>query len=1101
MRKSHKKSMTPPKIRRLATHIAVHSSLIFSSLPIMNVQAATEVQNPGLGTVVQGMQIAGQLYMQYLQSMPQPGPCDSLNPAAEIIPSQYFPGCPIFRAQSAFPNGACENIKDPQTYAQGDSCRAKAIQYVQTLDNLLSEAQNVTPAGYTPVGTRSQAPQIVSNVKGVQCLEQSRTNVMTSIEDRLNNLKALANRIKKETQMFKEQNKAMLDEMSNIAQELYGSKAGDGKVGVDERTSNKEERDFSKFFGASCRNIIGSGKLMNASQGLVGIQDGMKEVNSKALDYDYNKASYQNQLNDKIAEIQAEISKRGIGPWISEAIKENSSATSGFMSVDLKAAKEISNFMTDYTRVKGEVTEVLGNDNDIFKLPDVGSLSSTFTADMQEFRTGAKVFFKKKFINQCVTMADKGVGLEINQILKALEYPATSGFGDALPKYKLALQNILQADIYMDEKLLRIKALDQQFGGTVVVNYQDSNAGYVKEPPYALFQKTVAACEAKYDEDDTFSTSGSQGVGSAAKSMAKKIEIAERKIKELENMSRTFIPTIMQKMQDQLANCSGSDYKAETCKEDGAAFNPQTQNFCLAHANKCFSQTQSCVTQADKLITERKTNLQSKAKVYNTNVANLIARQEKILTQIRDQVLADAEYLKKYFPGSTWQFPKDLFIKMPEEMMVDSFGVKIRGGNDFDLKYMDALPQQIEETLVKTLEEQREKVDQQVQDYIAKQKEAMEENKNKWEELRATCESNQKAFEQQYAQQQQQMAQKAQEANQQKQEHCSKVDKILSSNPLGLCGKPGDLFEDSSRVAASLDSETADLVNQANALCDQAQSEGIVGTEKDDGDSEKTDSSKKNTIATYCKMYPKDTRKKIIERFTKTLPESQRSKVKKYLESSDQDISHLSGMNDSEKENIVEFGTSINPKSAQSSMAEFSAFFGKVNGYEKQEDKDKAMTRAKEMQDALLSEAELPMELAMTKSNIADYNTSSYRDKHTGDLSYCDLLKLSAAAEAIKKSSPPSSDNVSSEKTKLTKAYTEKLESMSQALGAPMDRSIASSKAKQLEEDFSRLGENYNGACNGSSDLGRSNFLQNFDANILGNSNGLNGLQQPVFGK
>lgn len=1072
MRKGHKNRMTPPTIRRLATHLLVHSSLIFSSMPL---KANEQVQNPGLGTAVQLINTAGQLYMQYLQSQPQPGPCDSLNPAAEIIPSQYFPGCPVFKAQGAFPEGACEQIKDLQTFGQGESCRAKSIQYTQTLDNLLSEAQNT------------------SNPKGVQCLEASRKNVMTSIEDRLNNLRAMANRIKKETQMFKEQNKAMLDEMSNVAQELYGASAGDEKVGMNERTSQKGARDFSKYFGASCKNIIGNSVLTSSSNGLVGIQDGMKETHSKALDYNQNKTSYQRDLNKKIAEIQDEVSKRGIGPWLGPwiaAINSGGKSTaglssSGFASVDAKMGKEIMNFVSDYNRLRSEVTGVLGSGNDIFELPDVSSLSKNFTADMQEFRSGAKVFFKKKYINQCVTMADKGVGLTTDQILKALEYPATGGFGDALSKYKLALQNILDSDIYMDEKLIRIRALDQQFAGGVVVSYQDSNAGYVKEPPFALFQKTVAACEAKYNEDDTFSPTDSSGVGSESKSMAKKIDMAEEKIKEIENMSRTFISSLMQDMSDELNNCSGRDYKAETCDKDGGILSPQSEGFCIAHASKCSEQTSSCYLQADKLISERKNNLSAKAKVYNTNVANLVARQEAILTQMRDQVLADAEFLKKYFPGSTWEFPKDLFIKMPEEAMNEKFGVKIRG--DLNLAFLDDLPRQIEETLVKTLEDQRTKVDGEIQNYIAQQRSAMEENRNKWQQLRSTCESSMKSFEAQYAQQMAQQQKAAEEANQQKLENCSKVDKILSSNPLGLCGKPGDLFEDSSRIAASLDAESADLVNQASALCDEAQSEGIVGTEKDDDDDDKESKSSGINIASVCKIKKEGTKKYLIDQFAGTFPEGQRSKIKSYLNSSDGDTSLLSGVDDSIQIEVEEFRSMINPKDVASNLDQL------IQSVEKATDQE-SKDRKTEVQKIALEKAGLSADMAVSSADLDAYKQNKSR---FDNLSYCDQLKLNAVVETVNKSYV--SKTVEPKPAEIQKSYDEIMDSLGENLGGPISRSVANSKAKDLEESFSRLGENYNGACNGDSNIGRNNFLQNFDASILG-AGGLNGLS-PVIGK
>lgn len=1075
MRKSaknnHPKASKTP-LRRMVTHFAVHSSLIFSSvfstLPLHTASAQESVKNSGAQTAVQVINAAGQIAMQFLGNRPMPGPCDALNPAKEIIPARYFPGCAIFRAESAFPEGACEQISSPQAHSQAESCRQKAIQYKQTLSNLLSDAQNPTSS---MVGGAGRA----GPVKGVQCLEESQTNLNTEIENRLNALRKKANDIKKLTQMFKEQNKALVDEMSNIAQELYGSKAGDGLSGVDERNSKNGSRDFTKYFGATCKNIIGNTNLTNAATGLTGIYDGMKPLKSSADDYNRNKSSYQSELNKKIADIQAEVTKRGIGPWL-QTLSED--GISGFKSVDTMMTKEIKDFSVDYMRLKGEVTSTLGASNDIFNLPEIQNLGNSFTADMAEFRSGAKVYFKKKFINECVTMADKGVGLTLDQILGALEYPVTNGFGDALPKYKLALQNILESDIYMEEKLIRIRALDQQFGGNIVVNYQDSGAGYVQEPPYALFQKTVASCEAKYNEDDTYSTTDSQGMGVSSKSMAKKIEVAEQKIKEIENMSRTFIPTLMQKMSNELLNCSGRSYKAETCNSEGGILSPSSDNFCIAHATTCYEQTTSCYQQADRLITERKTNLKNKATSYNKGVAALVTQQEALLTQIRNQVLSDAEFIKNYFPGATWEFPKDLFIKMPEEEMVEAFGVKIRGGDDFDLAYLDNLAKQIEETLVTTLKGQQTKMNSTIKDYIAKQGKAMQDNLKKWENLANSCSKNMSQFERQLAEATKKQAEEAQKANADKLEHCAKIDKILSSNPLGLCGKPGDLFEDSSRIAASLDKESATLVNQASDLCDRAQSEGLLGTEKGD-DEGKTQSSEVD-IAAMCEALGDDTRANIIKLYVNSLPQNMQGPARAYFEDDKPDRTKLDGLDDQAKIDIISFGKNVNPRSHEDTIEalEETIASGESTKKEKQ-----------------LEDYKQGVEGILKKAGYSSIEAA--KKKPNGD-DYCARLKLNAAVNSIDGLEITSTtNNIATQK----KAYDSEFEKIGKRLSGPIDRSIASASKRQLEEDFSRLGENYNGGCNGTASAGsRNTFLDAFDSSVLGNG-GLNNLHQTTIGK
>ena len=80
------------------------------------------------------------------------------------------------------------------------------------------------------------------------------------------------------------------------------------------------------------------------------------------------------------------------------------------------------------------------------------------------------------------------LGLSAGEILNGLQQRSIRGAnsGNAVSKYREALQNILDQDNMIEDKLAQIKALDSKYSGRgeVTITYQDGQAKTKTATPY-----------------------------------------------------------------------------------------------------------------------------------------------------------------------------------------------------------------------------------------------------------------------------------------------------------------------------------------------------------------------------------------------------------------------------------------------------------------------------------------------------------------------------------------------------------------------------------------------------------------------------------------
>ncbi|OUR97824.1 hypothetical protein A9Q84_06390 [Halobacteriovorax marinus] len=804
-----------------------------------------------------GSDIMDSALMQMQQSMQQTmgsqqlaAQMSALQP--QVIPSKYFPHCKISQARSSFPEGICQgNISSPQELMSIQSYKQIGQTYTSMYEQLLSPAQN------------SKFPV------GLQCLEDAKQGMVTSLKDRLNSLQALMDKISKESQFFKEQNKKLLTDMEDVHKELFGGASGD----IDART-----KDFSEFFSPACQNIIGTDNLAKASKaGLNGIKVGLTATTKKAGDFQSNRANIETDLNKQIQKIKNQIQTQGIEQWRQDVASGDNSINGADLARMGVAKPVVGIISTEISRMNSKVNRIQKELRKIDPSYEIPPMDSNFSTDFAEFSNGAENFFKKKYINECVTMADKGVAISPERILSSLRIGGSGDRSIALNNYRTALSNILNSDSFIEDKMMRIKQLDQQYASSdVSISYKNSGAQTVVTTPYGLFQETVSQCETKFDQDDTFSPGQSGQV-----SQKKKIKRAKTYMNELKELEATFSAAIGNQIYDSIINCSGRSENTNTCSDSGV-FEQGSDAFCVKHAASCSDKVKTCYAKATALVEDRKSKVKSMQATYNKNVTALVAREEAYLKQVKAQVLADADYLKKYFPGANFSYPEGLFIKMPETAESE-FGVDLLGGGSLD--FMKDLPNQIGK-LKDTLEEQSGEITGVIDDYIGNQKQAMDTQKAKWEGLAQSCAGVENGYRQAVAQgnaeQQQAQQQKMGEVG----EFCNRFGQLGNSNPAAGCGEGSNsaasLYEDMAGVSTHLSNDTELALSDYNNLCARSQSEREAGTEDDDN------KFKPSSLAKLCRSGDSDdARSKMIKELMSNIPPElakEKSNIKKYLE-------------------------------------------------------------------------------------------------------------------------------------------------------------------------------------------------------------------------
>lgn len=712
--------------------------------------------------------------------------------ACYSTPAKYFPECALPASISNMPQNACGN-PTPEVNQISAMVTYEAISngWINYYDQMANKASNSAyPAG-------------------LRCLEDKQKALDSQLIEMSNSLQRLQDQLNQDKQVFRDNNKKLLEEMNTANDELFG---GD-KNNLDTKT-----QDFRKYFSQSCQSVIGEETLNNGkSLGMSGVLQGLSSSSKAASDFNLNKSVIENDVHQEAAKITAAINAGGIDDWLNNAKTQADIKSGKYPSIETSVKNQAAEFNTARARITKELA-VLG-----YTPP---AMDKNFTADMNDFMTHSTDFFKKKYVNDCVTGADKGIAIPVEDILKSLEQRRTNSSGTVTSDYRIALKNILDSEDMMNVKMEKIKALEPQFPG-ITITYKNETQSSVTESPYSLFMKTIDKCEQRYVQDEKFSSKGSNGV-----SYQKKVERGRAALQELKNLNDSFSSKITHSITDQVLNCNGEASKSgNECSKD--SLKTTSDNFCVSHASKCANEIQGCYNEANNHVQVRKTKMQNLAKTFNANVAAMVARSNQLFEQQKAGVTNITKLIQAKFPGTNFELPKDMFVSMPE-LKKDAFGVEMAGDGNL-ASFLDgesSMPAKIEK-LKEMFKKQRETLNTEIGNYIALQEGAMQEQRGRWEKLAGECKGAVDSSSKALAQMNNEGQKNQQELNRLVGKYCAKYAN-LRDNPNGGCDEAKDLATTWDKIVEKggenyITGSASKIASQYNSACNATNNEALDG--------------------------------------------------------------------------------------------------------------------------------------------------------------------------------------------------------------------------------------------------------------------------------
>ena len=843
--------------------ILIVNILIFSLIqnPFIN-QAFAQANNPAKdvsgGVILDFAQKTLGLYSQYLgtkaqmiqqqmasaqarQMMEQMSPACRKPDGSPCFgaTSKFFPDCPLPASMSNMPQNICANATpEPAQISQMITYETIANTWTNYYDQMMNTASNAA----APIG--------------LKCLEDKQKNMDSQIIEMMNSLQRLKDRLNQDKQIFRDNNKKILEEMNIADQELNGSEGG--------KNLALKTQDLSKLFSQSCQTIIGKESMKElSSKGLNNLLQEVSPKSKEANDFDLNKGSLEADIRSQTDRLVESVKNQGLGDFVS-TLSNNTSVPNNspfFQTISNQAKKQVSELSAAKTRIDGILKEVG------YTAPP---LDKNFSADLDDFMAGANDFFKKKYVNECVTGADRGVAIPINDILNSLQQKSTGSAGTARNDYRIALKKILDSDSMIEDKMANIKALEASYPD-ITLTYKDSSQKKVTESPYNLFMKTISVCEQKFSQNDQFTSAGASN-GSSNVSAQKKVDRARSALQELKSLNDSFASKLQSSILSNVLDCNGEAYKSGSCTTD--SLSPSSNNFCIAHASQCANEIKGCYAEADAQVQKRKNKLESNAKAFNANVATMIERSNQLYEQQKQAVTNITKMLQQRFPGTNFEIPGDMFVKMPE-MKKDRYGVEMAGDGKLEsfLDGPESMPSKIDK-LKEIFAKQKDTVDKEVGDYISKQKEAMTSQKQRWADLAKKCDGAIKTSSDGLAKMNAEGQKKQQELDGKTANFCRKYNSI-SKNPIGGCNQAKDLASSMNDVAGRITNQASDLAIQYANACDGYMNE----KQNSSGNFNNCDSKENPSDREYCRKMRDSQSGSSNQTTQKTLPPVPKSKI------------------------------------------------------------------------------------------------------------------------------------------------------------------------------------------------------------------------------
>lgn len=971
--------------------------------------------------IMQQQQLAQQVQNAKLLQQLSPGCRKADGTLCYASVGKLFPECPLPASMATMPQNVCSETKPtPQESAAQissmDNYENIANNWVNHYDQMLNVASNAA----TP--------------SGLKCLEDKQKAVNSQLTEMVNNLTRLQDQLNKDKETFRANNKKILEEIALANDELLGS-GGTGKNNLKLKTA-----DFSKYFSSSCQSVIES-SAVSFKDGLAGVMQSLSPINKKASDFNTNKNALESEVRSDIAKFQAAIKSGGLQDFI----KGNVATTSKFGALNTAIVNQVKEFNI----AKERITKELGKLN--YEVP---AMDKDFTADFNDEIGGASSMFQTRYVNSCTMgTSSAGIAIPLNQLLdKMVQQNGTAGARD---QYKAAIINAMNSGDSMERVVMTLQGLEDSTYKGMMVTYQTPEGQNITSSPASILTETWKKCEAAYTTNEK-----------------KKTVRAQNLMKELKTLHDTYSSNLGVKGLEQVLSCNGETKKSGSNCGSGESFNHTSPSFCISHAQQCASEVNGCFAEANKHVETRKTKMESLAKVFNANATAMVARSNQLYNVQKTAVMDMIKLYQTRFPGTNFEIPENMFVSMPE-LKTDSFGIPLAG--DGNMAFMDELPKKID-LMKKMFKSQQENVNNEIQDYIAKQSDAMEKQKDRWKQLAQQCRSMADSIRKDVNKFTADGMKGQQQLDNKVGLFCKKYSD-LKSNPLSACNNdPQKLAEDADAIAGRLTPNAQYITVQFRNVCNQYNNESSSAFDSClDVDMNETSSAGKKKRDACKQVFAKEERRLASLDTSGPKPRSSRLSAESFCKddtvTDEQFIAAAAAkLSEGDKTTLKDVKTLTDLKDKYSKLDETSEDF--LKGMVSLADKDQSICKA-------VTEAE--------KADLEEYPTREKVNEHFKKLEEAIKAEAKIPAVAAAGDKPAVAASTSPDlATKLKENAAEKAKAMKKI---KLNEAIASLSPVLSKDDakisqLSRIGQQTDQSCDAQNSA-QQNIVKSFSDSLI----------------
>ncbi len=768
---------TKERLHSLAATLIISSMIqsSFAGTTLDTVRQVGGVMSGLMNTYIQGQTQQSQAMMQQNAAIQAQRMMSTMKP--QMGPAKFFPECPVLQRITNLPANACTTSS-------------------------MNPADITTMMAFETLAQLSSQEYERSSVGSIECINTQQKAFNSQLIDYQNNLKRLQDQLKKDAQVFRDNNKKSLADMLSNYNDLNGP-----GTSIDARTA-----DYAKQFSPTCQAVLKSKKSGNGNSGLLGIMNETSADNKAAADFAQNRPMIEAQIIAQANKISASIKADGIANFNPDIMSEN---YKGIIAPILDKENKAYSLQTGKLAADIQAIDPAFN---------IGNMDGTF-ADSNATISNALANYKSSTMKKCMAGEDGyslNSGLKINRdTINSLVSQSSTDGGTASAGYRNAVVKILDnpdVNVTLPMKLQQIQALDKTYRNMVF----NTNVGgqNTTESASQAFAKIASDCET------FFSQRSSSGVMSPQEKGVR----AQTAMQTLKNAHDALGAKVAAAITAKLLHCNGDKkLSGATCTE--ASMTPSTSsNFCLDSASSCSQEIQGCYAEVSAKVGLKTAQIKSLGAQYNASAKNMVANANVLFAQQKAAVTGLMAGIHQKFPGMNFviggQGESDpLFITDPAmERGTPDFGIDLVAGGNLDA-YLNELPNKIG-NLSKLIDEQIKKSDAEIKDYLNGSSPpgliaSLAAQKDKWDTLAGKCKDMIKSSSEAIAKSREETTKQ----NQKNAEFCQKYN-ALSNSPNPNCAQVQNLTKtmgsvlnfqgNATSIAADAEAACAETNNEAN---------------------------------------------------------------------------------------------------------------------------------------------------------------------------------------------------------------------------------------------------------------------------------------------